>query len=290
MEWSDLRIAIAIGRGGTLAAAAKMLAVDATTVSRRLARLERALDSRLFERGSDGLLVATAAGEAALARAETVEREIFRLKGQVGGWNALVAGAVRLTSVPILVKRLLLPAVAPLSARHPELQLELLAEPRDLNLGHGEADIALRLARPTVGGETLLTRKLAELAYAVYAAVDVPSGKAAALPWIAYHSGMAELPQAEWIERRLRRDVRAAGSLRVNDADLAYQAVLAGLGRSLLPTVIAEADPRLRRLDSQTLPPLPRREVWMLLHRDRRTLARMAAVVDWIDELFRSAA
>jgi DNA-binding transcriptional LysR family regulator len=294
MEWSDLRLALAVGRGGTLAAAAKSLGVDATTVSRRLARLERALDSRLFERGPDGALVATAAGAAALACAEAVEREVELLSREAGGRDAVVAGTVRVTSVPVLVQRLLVPAAGALLARHPELRLELVAEPRDLNLGHGEADVALRLARPTLGGRTLVTRRLAELHYAVYAAARIEPAAAEALPWIGYDSGMAELPQAEWTERALRRDPGdagggaggSAGGLRVNDADLAYAAALAGQGRALLPCRLAEADPRLRRLEPAGLPEPPRREVWMLLRRDRRDLARIAAVVAWIDTLF----
>ncbi len=286
MDWSDLRIALAVGQGGTLAGAAKRLGVDATTVSRRLARLERALDCRLFERGPEGALVATTAGAAVLARAEAVEREVELLNREVGGRDSLVAGTVRVTSVPILVERLLVPAVGPLLERHPGLRVELVAEPRDLNLGHGEADIALRLARPTAGGSSLVTRRVAELRYAVYAACRLGTAQATALPWIGYDAGMAELPQAEWTERVLRRGGAAGGGLRVNDAALAYAGVLAGIGRAPLPCRLAEADPRLCRLDSGDLSELPRREVWMLLHRERRMLARIAAVTAWIDSLF----
>jgi DNA-binding transcriptional LysR family regulator len=105
MEWSDLRVLLAIARAGTLAAAARRLGVDQTTVARRLAAAETALGTRLFER-VEGALRPTMPGEVALARAGRVEREVQALEQGIAGTDAEPAGLVRLTAVPIIVNRL----------------------------------------------------------------------------------------------------------------------------------------------------------------------------------------
>ncbi|HUN48921.1 MAG TPA: LysR family transcriptional regulator, partial [Stellaceae bacterium] len=87
LNWNDLRHVLAVARGGSLAAAAKQLGVDQTTVTRRLAAAEAALGARLFERGEGGALEPTAAGAAAVARAERVEQEIESLAA-IAGSNA----------------------------------------------------------------------------------------------------------------------------------------------------------------------------------------------------------
>src|SRR5690349_14902177 len=133
MEWSDLRHVLTVARAGTLAAAARRLGVNQTTVARRLKAAEQALGTRLFER-RDGVLYPTAAGEAAIVRAARVEQEVEALETGVGEDEAGVAGLVRITAVPILANRLLIPALPKLLAVHPGLRLELVAEPRNLNL------------------------------------------------------------------------------------------------------------------------------------------------------------
>ncbi len=163
LDWNDLRYLLAVARGGTLAGAAKGLGVDDSTVSRRVARLEARLEARLFERAGDGRLRPTPAGAEALERAERMELEVEGLRDSVTGADAVCAGTVRLTSVPLLVNRLLVPALPGLLDRHPALNLELVADPSDLSLRRREADIALRLARPRSGGRSVLARRIGTL-------------------------------------------------------------------------------------------------------------------------------
>ena len=118
------------------------------TVARRLQAVEAALDARLFERLPDVAMRPTQAGEVASTHAEQVKAAVLELLGTVAGTDATLAGTVRVATVPVLVGRVLVPAAAALLGQHPELLLELVAEPRDLNLTRREADLAVRLARP----------------------------------------------------------------------------------------------------------------------------------------------
>ena len=291
LDWNDLRFVLAVARGGTLAGAAKALGVDDSTVSRRVARLEASLGARLFERAGDGRLRPTPAGAAAVARAERMELEVEGLRDGVSGADSACAGSVRLTSVPLLVNRLLVPALPGLLERHPALRLELVADPADLSLRRREADLALRLARPRDGGRSVVARRIGRLRYAVYAAASLPPAAAAELPWVTYDEAFAHLPQARWIAAALARpDGGAAARFVVNDGEALVEAVAAGLGKSLLPGVVAGRDPRLVRLAFAEDEPILERELWLLVHRELRRLPRIAAVSDWLSGLVGEAA
>lgn len=290
VNWNDLRYLLAVARCGTLSAAARRLKVDETTVARRLATAEAAVSARLFDR-VDSVLRPTEAGQLALAHAEQVEQEVHALQGRLAGTDATVAGTVRLTSVPIVVNRLLVPALPDLIKAHPLLRLELIAEPRNLSLSKREADIALRLARPQ--GGNAVTRRVGRLDYAVYASSRAkaawPSGRgrgrsADSLPWITYEDGMDEVPQARWIAAA-RREAPAPIALTAGDAETILAAVRMGLGRSLLPCVLAGREPGLRRLGNGA--PVLSRELWLLVHADLRRLGRIAAVIEWIEKALR---
>ncbi len=274
LDWDDLRYLLLIGRGGNLSAAARRAGVNQTTVARRLAAAETALGARLFDR-IEGGFHPTAAGVVALAHAERVERELGELRREIGGVDLAAAGTVRVTAVPILVNHLLVPGLAAFRRRFPKIELELVAEPRGLSLGKREADIALRLARPQQGAA--LTRRLGQLDYAVFAARDA----SAELPWITYEGDLAHLPQARW----MAREARGAGPamLRFNDAEAILQAVLCGLGRSLLPSFLAAIEPRLQRQGKNH--PVLSREIWLLVHPELRRLARIEAVISWLEEI-----
>ena len=154
---------------------------------------------------------------------------------------------MRLTSVPIIINRLLAPTLPQLLDGNPHLQLELIADQNDYSLTRREADMAIRLARPRYGGHKVKTRLIGELHYFAYRAVgadDIASNR-----WIAYDDTSAHLPQARWIEAQAGANRNRPVSIRVNDNEAAYQAVLAGQGMF----TVAVRDSRSRP------PPGPRR-------------------------------
>src|SRR5882757_5819123 len=115
LNWNDLRYVLAVARsGGVHGPAGRSLGVNETTVSRRLACIETALGAKLFQR-SEGLLRLTDAGHRVVERAERVEMEVEAVKEITTGTKSAVAGSVRLTSIPILINRLLFPDLKRLS-------------------------------------------------------------------------------------------------------------------------------------------------------------------------------
>ncbi len=281
-NWNDLRYVLAVSRRDRLAEAARLLGVDDTTVSRRLAALEAATGRRLFHRLADGRLELTEAGRAAATLADRMDREIGALKAGAADSDG-VSGVVRLTSVPFVVNRMLVPAIGPLLVRHPQLRVEMISEARNLSLSRREADMALRLARPPSGGMRVKCRRVGSLRHAAYMAAGQPD-RAAALPWVSYDETMAHLPQARWMAAAIRRGPARAARLRVSDIETALEAVAAGHGRSLFPCVIADRDRRLRRTPGDAHPAPPSRELWLLVHAELSRLPRIEAVTQWIAE------
>jgi len=281
-NWNDLRYVLAIGRRNRLAEAAKLLRVDDTTVSRRLTAVQAALGRRLYRRLADGRLELTEAGRAVAAAAERVERDIGSLLGERAAGEDL-AGVVRLTSVPFVVNRILVPAVGSLLDRHPNLRIELISDARNLSLTRRETDMALRLARPKTGGMRVKARRMGVLHYATYAAAACPKPATSSLPWVSYDETMAELPQARWIDTAIKRTGGRAAQLRVNDIEAAIEAVAAGYGRSMLPRTIADRDDRLARTPRGSEPNDPTRELWLLVHSELSGLPRTQAVAEWIE-------
>jgi DNA-binding transcriptional LysR family regulator len=271
MDWNDLRYVLTLSRASTLAAAARRLNVNQTTVARRLDAIQDALGARLFER-VDGAFHPTKAGEAAIAHAARVEQDVANLERGIRNVDHVVSGLVRLTAVPMLINRLIVPALPELQTRHPGLRIDLIADSRNASLTRREADIALRLARPETG-RSVLARRLGQLDYAVY-------GASARLPWITYEEGLAHLPQARWIETASRGEAMAPWA--VSDAETLLQAVRVGLGKSLLACFVGDSVTGLRRLSGK---PVLSREIWLLTHAELRRQARMTAVVDWLGDL-----
>ena len=277
-NWNDLKYILAVSRTGSYAAAGRKLDVNERTVSRRIDALEACLQARLFDRGETGLLL-TAAGEQAVATAEQLESSSQALSRQIGGADHVASGRVRLTAVPMLINRLLLPSLRPLTERHASLEIELIAEARDLSLTRREADLALRLARPERETQ-LLTRRLGHLDYAIYTATGLDP---ATVAWVGYDDGMRHLPQARWITGQIQATGEERAPVAVNDIEGILASLHAGLGKSLLPTRVGDAEPGLVRVGNRSC---LRREIWMLVHPELRRLARIRVLIDWLETLF----
>jgi DNA-binding transcriptional LysR family regulator len=131
-------------------------------------------------------------------------------------------------------------------------------------------------------------RCVGTLAFAAYAAGASKDAQIKRLPWITYDESMSHLPQARWIARLVGSEAGSLCGLRVHDAETALEAAAVGLGKTLLPTIVADRDPRLRRLPSLGAP-APSREIWLLAHADQMRLARVSATIRWLETVVKGA-
>jgi DNA-binding transcriptional LysR family regulator len=285
LDWGNLRFFLELTRSGSLSRAAQRLSVDRNTVARRVAALEEELGLALFERGPQGW-TRTPAGDELASLASRIEEDVLALARHVDARDPAVAGAVRLTTAMHLSAHLLVPALPALRERHPALVLEIAADQRTFDLGRREADLALRMGRPRDAG--LVTRKLSDVAYGLYAARGSPAGRRGAVdfltdPFIGLDDSLASAPQERWLARTApeRRVV-----FRSNSTASLHAAARLEVGVAVLPCFVAEADPDLVRLDA---PEPPHHELWLLVHGDLRRTPRVRAVIEWVDALVEAA-
>ncbi len=277
MDWEDLRHFLALARTGSLSEAGRRLAVDHTTVARRVAGLEAALGLRLMDRLPRAVML-TADGRRIAALAERMEEDAVAVQRAADGSGAELVGEVRVSAPPNFAEIVLAPALVVLRRRHPGIVIDLIGEKRFANLDHREADIALRLSRPEAGG--LIVRKVAEMPFALYAAAGYAEERTEGEWEFVAHDGLpGELPQQRWL------DSFAAGrrvAFRASDAASLAAAAAVGMGVALLPLFLGEADPRLVKLPCREA--TPRRDVWMAVHDDLRRAPRIRAVMDFLGE------
>lgn len=279
LDWNDIRYALAILRGGSLAAAARTLGVDQTTVARRLRALEAGIGAPLFERHR-GTLTPTFAGTLVLQRGTRIEREVAALRHLAADHQAQVRGAVRLTAVDAIVSYYLVRHLADLRARHPGLAVELIASSRTLDLARREADLAIRLARPESGD--FIVRRLADLGYGVYGPRTAPTETGwQACDWVAYERSLAHVPEMRWLAGQADEE---RITFRCNNMEALASAVADGFGLGILPHVVGTRHATLRCLSGTT--PVLSREIWLVVPRELRDVPRIRAVCDWLVERF----
>jgi DNA-binding transcriptional LysR family regulator len=280
LDWTSLRHFLELARTGSLSRAARALGVDRNTVARRVSALEAELGLPLFERGPQGW-TRTPAGEELAALASRVEEDVLAVARRADAHDPAPAGTVRLTTATHLSAHLLVPALPALRARHPAVVLEIAADQRTFDLTKREADLALRMGRPRDAG--LVTRKLSDVAYRLYASRAYLSGRRAAVDlredvFVTFDESLASTPQERWL--RSLGEPRVA--FRCNSTASLVAAARAGVGVAVLPCFVAEGDRELLALDG---PEPARHELWMLVHHDLRRTPRVKAVIEWVDEL-----
>src|SRR5215467_8526942 len=121
MHWDDVRYFLAVGRGGSVRAAAERLKVNHSTVLRRIAQLEEHFGAQMFEKLPSGYRL-TDAGQEVLALAEQMEASSNQLETRVFGRDQGVRGLLRVTLAQTLATHLLMPDFADFAQLHPEIE------------------------------------------------------------------------------------------------------------------------------------------------------------------------
>ena len=165
-DWNDLRFFVELARCQNLSAAARNLKVSHATVARRIASLEASLGKPLFEpRG--GRYALTLDGRRVLSMAEAMEESALAIARMPAVSADKIAGPVRITATDAMGSLMLPPILRRLMQLRPGLRLSVVGTNENLSLERREADIALRVARPSTGN--IVMRKLSDIAYYFYA-------------------------------------------------------------------------------------------------------------------------
>lgn len=278
LAWDDLLYVLAVGRSGSLSGAARLLGVNHSTVFRRIALTEDRLGVRLFDRQRKGYSP-TPAGEAMISFAEEMDIGITALERRLVGEDMRPAGTVRLASTDTLLPLLagLMPGFA---SQYPNIRLELATATQMVNLTRRDADVALRAT--TAPDEHLVGRKLASIGFAIYGAKEYVchaggDDLSENHSWIGLDETLAHTAAYKWLASNAPFENTR---LVVSSLSGAMAAARHGNGLALLPCYMVDKDQDLVRC-SPVLPAVSS-ELWLLVHRDLRKVARVRALLDYL--------
>lgn len=280
LDWALWRSFLAILREGSLSGAARTLDVAHPTIRRHLDELEAKLGSPLFVRSQSGL-VATELALRLREAAQTMEAAAAQLVRIASADAGAVAGTVRITASEIIGVEVLPPILSALKTRHPGLSFEVALTNSIENVLRHDADIAVRMVRPTQDG--LLARKVALIPLGFYAHESwiVRQGEPVSLMEVLASGSLIGYDR----EPGLIRVLTASGFPAIptdfgfrSDSDLAQLAALrAGLGVGVCQKALAARDPKLR----QVLPALTfELETWLVIHPNLRSVSRVRTTLD----------
>ncbi|MEM6588613.1 MAG: LysR family transcriptional regulator [Pseudomonadota bacterium] len=153
-HWDDLKVFLAVARGETLSRAGQVLRMDPATVGRRIARLETAYGAALFIKSQNGYAL-TDAGQRLMAPAIRAEQAMEDAVEELAGPSTGISGQIRI-GAPDGCANFLLPQVcAAIGAANPDLEIQILALPRVVNLTRREADMVIAVSPPSAGRLTV---------------------------------------------------------------------------------------------------------------------------------------
>lgn len=279
MEWSDVRIFLAIAREGTLGAAARKLGLTQPTMGRRLKAFEEALGQKLFQRTNDGFIL-TDEGRLVLPHAERIEEEVDGFQRQLSGQSHHLDGTLRISCSDWFGIHILSPMLAVFHKSYPNVVVEVLTDARLLNLSRREADLVFRMMPFTE--PDVVSRKLMRVEYGVYMSADAfkpDLGDGSGFRLVTMDEGFGGMPDVAWLKKQFPK---AAVSMRSNNRDVQAALCAGGTGLAVVPRLLGDKFPGLRRLDLPEPPPF--REQWIGFHRDLRRLPRLRALVDSVVE------
>lgn len=280
-DWDDLRHFLAVARAGSTLGAARSLGVNQTTCARRVAALEAATGTQLFERRQAGYRL-TEAGARLLTLAERVEREVRALEGALEAERRMLSGRLRATTNESIANAVLTPFLARFRETFPRIRVEVTITDRALELARGVADVALRAGRqPEAGG--VAVRRICHLPWTIYCARDyamrhgAPTSRAeiAGHAVIGGEGNVAEIAGVRWLEQA------APGVEVVSRSDSLTNmtaAAVAGLGLAALPCMIGDREPALQRCFA----PVPGigGDLWLVVREEAREVPHVRAFLD----------
>jgi DNA-binding transcriptional LysR family regulator len=285
-QWDDVRFVLAVARAGSLSGAARVLGVGHVTVGRRIALLEKRLGVTLLQRTPDGFAV-TPAGDAVLRQCIAMENAALGLERVAAGRDSLAVGSIRLTATEALALRVIAPAIAELRKNHPDLRVDLAAGVRSLDIARREADLAVRVGRPS--GSGLVCRKLGEVGYSLYASRGylakhrIPQRGRGLAGYDLITFTRAPAATSPFFMNESSDGARIA--LRCDNPLIQMQAAANGIGIAELACFLGDECADLVRIWPGEPPAL--RSVWLVLHEDLRRSARIRVVSSMIEDAFR---
>lgn len=286
LAWDDFRLVKAIADARSLGGAAESLAVNNSTVFRRLNTLEEQLGVRIFERARTGYVL-TSAGEEMVALASRMSESIVEFERRIAGRDVRPSGELRVTTTDTMFSDLVAPAFCAFREKYPEILLDFVIDNRPLNLSRRDADVAIRAAVDPP--ETLIGRRVGTIAWSAYASKTLlaryrldasqPSDfLASGIPWVGMSYPIQSMTAAKWLDDHVPDENVVA---KVSAVSAVEDALVADIGVGLLPCFMGARRSGLVKIG---LTPKADSGLWILTHPDLKKAARVRAFLDFFGQ------
>ena len=275
-DWDDVRHFLEVVRTGSTTQAAARLGVNQSTVSRRIAALERRLGTGLFDRSAGSGWIITPAGEGMVQAAEQMSQQAESIQRRILSDTKEVRGIIRFTIGDCTLEHMVMPSIKQFVEEYPGIRLELIASDEALNLAAREADVAVRSTNEPPAN--VVGKRITTIGYQVYGIHR----------WLdAFQAGEEDIPCITWIGDGeslppwIRKNFPATNTVhRVNSGALALSMAKHGLGLVQLPCAMADPEPALLRIPVRFVE--AGWGLWVLSHVDLRTTPRVRLFRDYM--------
>ncbi len=283
-DWDDIRHFLEVARAGSLAAAAERLGVNQSTVSRRIAALEKKLEAPLFDRSRGSGWILASAGEEIMKSAELMNDSAQRISREVLKNSTELTGHIKVTFGDTGTHGMFVPTIAKFARQYPQIGLSLHISDMPLDLAAREADVAIRVTDNPPAN--VVGKRVGTVGMAIYGNTETVARLQAgdkSVPLIRWSGDMGQAK--DWIQQYFSDH---AISHDCNTLPVKIEMVLQGLGVTVLPIVLA------RRAEG--LVPVPGCQpfagpgLWILSHVDLRTTARVRLFRDYLFDMFSAKA
>jgi DNA-binding transcriptional LysR family regulator len=280
-DWSLWRTFLAVMEAGSLSGASRALGIAQPTVGRQIEALEASLAGEpLFTRSPSGF-TPTRAARALEPHARAMAAAAQTLTRTAAGEASAMSGVVRLAASDVVGVEVLPPIIARFREAWPQIDIELVLSNRQEDLLRRDADIAVRMARPTQ--DALLARRIGTvpLIFHGHRSYLQKHGVPRSLDELMGHtligfdrtlSGVDGVKDLPFEVTRDLFDIRT-------DSELGQLALMrAGIGLCACQPAIAARDPNLTRLH---VPEINlSMEMWVVMHEDLKADRRLKALFD----------
>lgn len=287
INWDLVQSFLVVARAGSLSAAARELGESQPTLSRDIQAIESATKLNLFKRTTQGLKL-TEAGQNLVDAATKMDDAADLFQRQVSGMSAVLEGDVRISVNEILGIYLLPPAIAAFRREHPGVNIEIVISNQVSSISKREADIALRMFRPTQ--PDLVTKRLPDMELGFYATQDYIDdfGVPQSMDEFSQHSIIGFDEGTEFIDGAEKYGyhlVRDNFALRTDHLLAQINLCRAGAGIVGTHVELANRWPELVRIMEWI--PLPVLEFWIVCHSDTQFNSRIRALQQFLSDWFK---
>lgn len=259
IDWDRVRIFHTVAEAGSFTRAADRLGLSQSAISRQIGALEEDLGAPLFHRHARGLVL-TEQGDILLETAREVARRMAAAQSALKESRDVPAGHLRISTTVGIGTVWLTEHLSEFLDRYPEISVSLIVSDTEVDLSMREADVAVRLHRPTQAD--LIQRRLTTFHTHLYAAPSYIErhGRPETIADLENHRLVAYGDEAQapvvslnWILHAGREDDEMNGRPRLahftcNNVYGMLRAVSAGTGLASLPDYLSRSDPSLERV------------------------------------------